>query len=158
MIKLAIIGARGIPANYGGFETFAEELSVNLVQKYGYDVLVVSDLEQKNKNNGIKEYKGVKILYSKYAKQKNALKFYRDSLTLAKDYALIYSCGPGVGVAALFTNLKNNILITNTDGLNWKRAKWSPLVQKGFKAFEWLSCKKSDYISCDSYGLSLIHI
>jgi len=46
-----------------------------------------------------------------------------------------------------------NILITNTDGLNWKRAKWNRLVQQGFKMFEWTSCRYSQYISCDSYGI-----
>src|SRR3954447_23733386 len=38
-MKLAILGTRGIPANYGGFETFAEELSTRLAAR-GYDVRV----------------------------------------------------------------------------------------------------------------------
>ena len=38
-MKLAILGTRGIPANYGGFETFAEELSTRLVER-GHDVTV----------------------------------------------------------------------------------------------------------------------
>ena len=38
-LKLAIMGIRGIPANYGGFETLAEELSSRLVER-GHDVTV----------------------------------------------------------------------------------------------------------------------
>ena len=38
-MRIAILGTRGIPANYGGFETFAEELSVRLVER-GHDVTV----------------------------------------------------------------------------------------------------------------------
>ena len=39
ILKIAIVGTRGIPANYGGFETFAEELSCRLVQR-GHEVTV----------------------------------------------------------------------------------------------------------------------
>jgi hypothetical protein len=38
-MKIAILGTRGIPANYGGFETFAEELSTRLAAR-GHDVIV----------------------------------------------------------------------------------------------------------------------
>ena len=41
-MKIAILGSRGIPANYGGFETFAEELSTRLVQQ-GFEVDVFCD-------------------------------------------------------------------------------------------------------------------
>ena len=40
-MKIAILGTRGIPNNYGGFEQFAEYLSVGLVEK-GHDVTVYS--------------------------------------------------------------------------------------------------------------------
>src|SRR5438094_9255162 len=57
-MKLAILGTRGIPANYGGFETFAEELSVRLAAR-GHDVSVYG------RSNHIryreKIFKGVKI-------------------------------------------------------------------------------------------------
>ena len=38
-MRIALLGTRGIPANYGGFETFAEELSIRLVER-GHDVTV----------------------------------------------------------------------------------------------------------------------
>src|SRR5204863_4312041 len=57
-MKLAILGTRGIPANYGGFETFAEELSTRLVSR-GHDVTVYG------RSNNIRyrepTYKGVKL-------------------------------------------------------------------------------------------------
>src|SRR5213082_2541987 len=40
-MRIAILGTRGIPARYGGFETFAEELSTRLVER-GHDVIVYS--------------------------------------------------------------------------------------------------------------------
>src|SRR2546430_15045626 len=57
-MKLAILGTRGIPANYGGFETFAEELATRLAAR-GHDVTVYG------RSNNIKytgeAYKGVKL-------------------------------------------------------------------------------------------------
>ena len=41
-IKLSIIGTRGVPARYGGFETFAQEISLRFIEN-GYQVLVVGD-------------------------------------------------------------------------------------------------------------------
>ena len=46
-MKIAFIGSRGIPANYGGFETFVEELAVGLSKNYNFDVMVVGDIHQK---------------------------------------------------------------------------------------------------------------
>src|SRR2546427_6672525 len=57
-MKLAIVGTRGIPANYGGFETFAEELSTRLVAR-GHDVTVYC----RSNNVSWREpaYKGVRL-------------------------------------------------------------------------------------------------
>ncbi|RKY82987.1 glycosyl transferase family 1, partial [candidate division KSB1 bacterium] len=58
-MKIAIMGIRGIPANYGGFETFAEELAPRLVKK-GHEVAVYGR-SNNIKYNG-KFYKGVRII------------------------------------------------------------------------------------------------
>ena len=55
-MKIAILGTRGIPNNYGGFEQCAESLSVGLVKK-GYDVTVYNPIfhpYQKESFNGVK--------------------------------------------------------------------------------------------------------
>jgi glycosyltransferase involved in cell wall biosynthesis len=153
-IRIAIIGSRGIPASYGGFETFAEELSLNLFHKHGFDIQVIGDAEQKKTNNSAPEFKGVKLNYSKYSKTENPLLFYLDSFRIAKDCHLIYSCGPGGGVFGFVPRWHGNLLITNPDGLNWKRSKWSPAVQKAFRIFDYLSCRFSQSIVCDSECIS----
>lgn len=153
-MKLAIIGSRGIPANYGGFETFAEEIAVNLVKNHLYGVTVVCDADQKETNKDMSEYKGVKLLYSKYSKSKNAILFYYDSIQMtAEQNDIVYSCGPAGGMFGFFVHKYGHLLVTNPDGLNWKRAKWNKVVQTGFRTFEYLATKFSDYIACDSYGI-----
>ena len=57
-MKIAILGTRGIPNNYGGFEQFAEYLSIGLVER-GYDVTVYSPKEHPYKKT---TYKGVHII------------------------------------------------------------------------------------------------
>lgn len=153
-MKIAIIGSRGIPANYGGFETFAEELAVNLVKQYDHKVTVVCDLDQQAHNKDIEELNGVELRYSKYSKSKNALLFYLDSVRkVAADHDIVYSCGPAGGMFAPLAHRKGSIFITNPDGLNWKREKWSPMIQRGFRMFESLASRFSDYMACDSLGI-----
>ena len=94
-MKVAFIGSRGIPANYGGFETFVEEVAVGLSNKYNYNVVVVGDIHQQQKANNILSYKGVEILYSKYSKPNQTIRFYLDSMLKVWDADIIYSCGVG---------------------------------------------------------------
>src|SRR5229473_1988897 len=57
-MRLAILGARGIPAAYGGLETFAEQLSVRLVAR-GHEITVFCE----SRENPSEQYKGVKLQY-----------------------------------------------------------------------------------------------
>src|ERR1700704_51965 len=56
-MRIAILGTRGIPANYGGFETFAEQLSTRLAQR-GHEVVVYC-----RKRHPLPSYRGVKLIY-----------------------------------------------------------------------------------------------
>src|SRR5712671_4957724 len=58
-MKLAILGTRGIPANYGGFETFAEELSTRLAAR-GHDVTVYG--RSNNVRYPQRTYRGVRLV------------------------------------------------------------------------------------------------
>ncbi len=153
-MKLAIIGSRGIPANYGGFETFAEELSVNLVKEFKYSVTVVGDCNQKITNSYSTNYEGVNLLYSKYSKSDNPFLFYYDSIKLvSKSNNIIYSCGPAGGIYGWIARRNNAIMITNPDGLNWQRPKWNYFIKRGFQILDFLSTKFSHYIACDSFEI-----
>ena len=152
--RVAIVGARGIPACYGGFETFAEEIAMHLVRQYGYQVTVVCDAEQKKINNGITEHHGVQLRYSKFSKSNNAVRFYHDSIRcVAEDHEIIYSCGPAGGMFSYVVHNQGGIMLVNPDGLNSRRAKWSWPVKMGFRAFEYISTRLSDVVVCDSAAI-----
>ena len=60
-LRLALVGGNGIPAMYGGTETFFEFLTEQLSDRY--EITVYCSKTQKVKAKGIKEYKGAKLLY-----------------------------------------------------------------------------------------------
>lgn len=152
--RIAIVGSRGIPASYGGFETFAEEIAVHLHRNHGYQVTVVCDSEQQEKNGGMTDYEGVSLRYSDFAKGGNAIRFYRDSiLQVLADHDIIYSCGPAGGLFGPLVRRHGKAMMTNPDGLNSKRSKWNRSVQIVFRLFEWAACRFSDRVVCDSKAI-----
>lgn len=153
-MKIAIIGSRGIPANYGGFETFAEELSLSLKNKYNdLDLTVVCDHETRIINNAQDKFKNIKLIYSKYSKSDNPLRFYYESLMLSRNSDFTIACGNGIGLFAPLNKLFNSKLLINSDGIEWKRTKW-PLIKRIFVKFlEWMALIFGDAVVCDSKGI-----
>ncbi|MGM0581026.1 MAG: DUF1972 domain-containing protein [Bacteroidota bacterium] len=153
-MKIAFIGSRGVPANYGGFETFVEETSVGLIEKYEHDIFVVGDSEQKQNFNSIDKYKGAVILYSRFNKTKNPLLYYLDSIRITlKKVDVIYCCGVGGALFFFIPWVFGTKYIVNHDGVNYKRDKWSFWKKKAIKFLFWINAKFSKYILNDSYEI-----
>jgi len=154
-MKISIIGTRGIPANYGGFETFAEEVSKNIIKlDENVQVIVIGDKEQKEKNNALAKLDNINIIYSRYSKNVNPLMFYLDSILMSLKSDIILSCGLAGGYFSWIPKFSKAHFLTNPDGLEWKRAKWSPLKRWLLKSMEISSVKMSDYLICDSKGIT----
>ncbi len=153
-MRISFIGSRGIPANYGGFETFVEEVAVSLSKNY--NVIVVCDINQKKQLNGIEEYKGVKLIYSRYSKADHTIRFYLDSMIKVWSSDIIYSCGVGNAFFLFIPFLLSKKFVTNPDGIGWERAKWSRYGKKILKFMFYLSAKLSPYIITDSFGVEQI--
>jgi glycosyltransferase involved in cell wall biosynthesis len=138
-LRLAIVGTRGIPARYGGFETFAEELSTRLVGR-GHEVTVYCRSPHPHSS-----YLGVKLVYLPTIRHK-----YFDTLahtavsTLhllrhARDFDAALYCN---GANAVFTWMPRPASVPvalNVDGLERKRKKWNRLARGWYLASEWLS-------------------
>jgi glycosyltransferase involved in cell wall biosynthesis len=150
LIKIGIVGTRGIPASYGGFETFAEELSQRLVSK-NFDVTVYCD---KN-DNGEEEFKGVKLSYLECFKSKNPLRFYFKSVTRGiKECDIILVCGNSGALFFLMRYFfRKNLIVLNTDGVEHKRTKWNPFIRLFLKTVESIGIRTADYLLADSYGI-----
>ncbi len=148
-IRLAIVGTRGIPAAYGGFETFAEEVSRRLADE-GYNIMVYCE----RASNMTAAYNGVKIAYSYFSKSRNPLLFYFDSILKAvMRNNTILVAGAGGALFYFLPKLFNVFIITNIDGLESKRGKWSLLKRLYIKMSEYLAANCSDIIIADSQGI-----
>lgn len=151
-IKVAITGTRGIPAKYGGFETFAQELSVLLVN-YDFEVTVYCDYQQPD--HQLEDFKGVKLVYSKTTKTRNPLLYYYSTLKASlKQNDIILVTGTG-GAFFYYLNLfKKKVIITNTDGIESRRNKWSWSKKTFIKITEYLAIRFTDHLIADSKGIS----
>lgn len=150
-LKIGIIGTRGIPAKYGGFETFVQEVSPLLV-KNGFDITVYCD--KSIQENPEKEFNGVKLRYQHTTKTAHSLLFYLDGILMAlKENDIILVTGTG-GAFFYFLNLFfRKKIITNTDGVESRRAKWSAIKKVLIKLSETLAIKYSNFLIADSKGI-----
>ena len=154
-MKIAIIGTRGIPNNYGGFEQFAEYLSVGLVDK-GHDVFVYNSHNHIFKDN---IYKGVKIIHCfdpEYLLGTSGQFIYDlNCIINSRKYDFDIVLQLGYTSSSIWNRIMpmKSILVTNMDGIEWKRSKFSQKVQKFLKYAEGLAIKYSDYFIADSIGI-----
>ena len=154
-MKIAILGTRGIPNHYSGFEQFAEFFSVYLVEK-GHDVYVY------NSHNHLfqeKTFKGVNIIHQNDPEYKLGTfgQFIYDFNCIMdsrkKDFDIILQLGYTSNSIWFFLLPKKPIIITNMDGLEWKRTKYSKPVQQFLKFSERLATLSSDFLVADSLGI-----
>jgi glycosyltransferase involved in cell wall biosynthesis len=136
-MRIAILGTRGIPASYGGFETFAEELSVRLA-RMGHHVAVYC-----RQRHPERSYRGVALQYLPTIRHK-----YLDTIVhtlLATLHLLAHRCDVALycnGANAAFTILPRCFGIRvalNVDGIERQRKKWNRLARAWYLVSEWLS-------------------
>ena len=158
-MNIAILGTKGIPNNYGGFEQFAEYLSVRLAAR-GHQVTVYNPSFHPYPQ---KEFKGVRIV-NVYSPEKwigGAANFIYDHLSLRhalrQDYDVIYEAGyHSVAYSYKLLNVRkyrHPVLLTNMDGLEWRRSKWSPWIQKLIRKLEAIAVRESPYLISDNPGI-----
>lgn len=159
-MKIAILGTRGIPNNYGGFEQFAEYLSVGLVKR-GHEVTVYNPHFHPFEKDSFEGVHIVKI-YSPESKIGSAANFIYDFLclkhALSNKFDIVYEAGyQSVAFAYPLFRIKRRkvpIIVTNMDGMEWQRTKWSPTVKIVTRKFEALAVKHSHYLISDNKGIA----
>lgn len=141
-MRIAIMGTRGIPAAYGGFETFAEELGVRLAVR-GHTICVYGRSGQVP--DGLREHRGVGLRVLPTVSHKyletvvHTLLSVLDGLVRRFDVVLI--CNNANAPLALIPRLAGARVVLNVDGLEWKRAKWNRLGRWYYQACAWLAPK-----------------
>jgi glycosyltransferase involved in cell wall biosynthesis len=125
-MKIAIMGIRGIPARYGGFETLAEELAPRLVAK-GHDVTVYG---RSNIIDHKEEfYKGVRLrilpTISKKYLDTIAHTFLAVLDSFFDDYDVVFICNAANSIFSFIPRITGKKVVVNVDGIERKRQKWN---------------------------------
>jgi len=150
-MRLAILGTRGIPARYGGFETFAEQLAVRLVEQ-GHDVTVFCETVAEP----IEQYKGVSLRYvpAPNLGPFSTLVFDARCLWRArKEFDVVYMLGYGASLVCWLPRLWGNEVWINMDGLEWARRKWGPIARMYFRIAEGIAMWSPSRIVADASAI-----
>lgn len=154
-MKIGILGTRGIPNHYGGFEQFAEFFATFLADK-NHEVCVYNSSNHPYKENN---YKGVQIIHCQDPEDKIGtigqfvydFNCIRDSRK--RNFDIILQLGYTSNTVWHRFLPKNSTIISNMDGLEWRRSKYSSLEKKFLKYAEKLAVKSSDFLISDSLGI-----
>lgn len=150
-MKIAILGTRGIPARYGGFETFAEQLSTRLVER-GHDVTVFCE----ESDQKLEYFAGVRLEYvptPKVSKLTTVLFGARCLWRARKDFDIVYMLGYGASPFCLIPRLWGKQVWVNMDGLEWARAKWSKMAKAYFRLTEAIATVTANGLVADAEGI-----
>lgn len=151
-MRVAILGTRGIPARYGGFETFAERLAIGLT-KLGINVTVFCEA-----GTGLEpdQWQGVNLKYISAPPLGPLQTIYYDLKSLIaarKGHDLVYMLGYGAAPFCLIPRFWGTPTWINPDGLEWARAKWGRLAKLYFRLMEWTSVRFADRIIADAKAI-----
>lgn len=151
MLRIAMIGSRGIPASYSGFETAVENLSVRLVEG-GHDVTVYC--RSTHVTYAQPTYRGVKLLKLPTIPSKHLDTLIHTFLSalhvMISRYDVVYVCGVGNSLVAWLPRLTGKKVVINVDGADWKREKWGPFARWFLKTSEYWATLAGNAIIADS--------
>tara|TARA_B100000902_G_scaffold18326_1_gene21958 strand:- start:5014 stop:6102 length:1089 start_codon:yes stop_codon:yes gene_type:complete len=154
-MKIAILGTRGIPNHYGGFEQFAQYISYQLVEN-NHEVFVYNSHNHPYKNN---EWKGVKIIHCYDPEYKIGTfgQFIYDFNCIIdsrkREFDVILQLGYASSSIWQWLFHKDVIIISNMDGIEWKRSKYSSIVRRFLLFAERIVVKSSHFLIADSIGI-----
>jgi len=144
-IKISIIGTQGIPAQYGGFETLVENIVKNKAEFIEYIVFCSALSYKKRQENYLK----AKLKYI-YLKANGISSIFYESF----EYDIMLILGVSGAIFLPFIRLLyKGKIITNIDGIEWKREKWSKLAKFILRISEKTAVKYSDVIIGDNQGI-----
>jgi glycosyltransferase involved in cell wall biosynthesis len=148
---VAILGTRGIPAAYGGFETFAERLALELVA----DGVPVTVYCRRQYSTGVAEWRGVRLVTLPTIARK-----YLDTvvhtflstlhLVLVSRIRNVVLCNAANAVALPLLRGAGKRVVLNVDGLEWRRSKWGAAGRAWYRMGEWLSVRWASVLVTDA--------
>jgi glycosyltransferase involved in cell wall biosynthesis len=156
--RIAIIGSRGYPIVYSGYETLITALCNELKNDFEITIYCHAHLfeHKPDKENGIK------LVYVNGLKGKSTAQFSISLLSfihcLTQRYDSILVVNAANGIFGIFRYFISSKLIINVDGLEWLRPKWKGLGGKFFKLSAKLACRWYDIVITDADAMRKIYL
>jgi glycosyltransferase involved in cell wall biosynthesis len=159
-MKIAILGSRGIPARYSGYDTLAEELSVGLVKSGAAEVLVYCRSTYYTDQPA--SWHGVRLVYLPAPRIKALESLLHSFLSalhvLNQQVDVVYFLDPAnVPFSALLSLLGKKVVV-HTDGLGWRRRKWGRLARRYYKFVEWLAARTAHALVTDNPAMQAYYL
>ena len=150
--KIAVLGTRGIPAKYGGFETFAEALAIGLSRK-GCDVTVFCERSAEIPSP---TYQGVTLVHFRAPRLGPLSTIIFDLKCLLESrrgFDIVYMLGYGAAPFCLIPRLFGRRVWINMDGVEWKRSKWSWSGRVYLRAMERIAVMAANRVIADAAAI-----
>lgn len=157
-MKIAILGSRGYPYVYSGYETFVKELVERLVKK---NIEVTVYCHKNLFNTFPKEVNGIKLVYIKTIQKKTLAQLVHTFQSMLhacfKKYDIILVVNSANGPFGVISKIFRKKTAINVDGLEWLRPKWKGLGSKYFHFASRLSTILYDEVITDSFEMETIY-
>ncbi len=157
-LGVALIGTRGVPARYGGFETAVEEVGRRLADR-GHRVTVYCRPTGLPASARPEQHLGMRLVHLPAMRRKTL-----ETLSHTAACTAHLSLTRGTDVAVLFNSANSPLLpaikaggvpvATHVDGLEWRRAKWGPTGRRYYRLAEAMAVRWSDALIADAEGIA----
>ena len=153
-LRIAMVGTRGVPARYGGFETAVEEIGRRLVGR-GHEVTVYC--RRGNDPDAPTEHLGMRLVTLPALRRRSLETLSHTGLSVAHlmrhrpDVAFVFNAANAPWLPIV--RLARVPVATHVDGLEWRRAKWGPAGRRYYRLVESLAVRASDAIIADAEGI-----
>jgi glycosyltransferase involved in cell wall biosynthesis len=153
-LKIAMIGTRGVPAAYGGFETAIEEIGARLVERGHHVTVYCRGAEQR-----LDTYKGMGLVHLPALRLRVAETLSHTALSVAHassiakpDVAFVFNAANAPFVPLL--RARGIPTAVHVDGLEWMRTKWTAAGRSYYLSVEKLAVRSADALIADAQGIS----
>ena len=153
-LRIAMIGTRGVPAAYGGFETAVEEIGSRLVRQ-GHQVTVYC----RSAREKLPSHLGMDLVHLPAVKSKavetlshTALSSLHFTGTRRHDVAFVFNAANAPFVPLL--RARGTSVAVHVDGLEWKRDKWGRMGRRYYRMAEQFAVREADALIADAQGIA----
>jgi glycosyltransferase involved in cell wall biosynthesis len=159
-MRIALVGTRGVPARYGGFETCVEEVGRRLV-KAGHEVVVYcrkANADDEPDAELLSQYEGMQLVHLPAVSKKSLETLSHTALSTAHlrkhpvDVAIVFNSANAPFVP--FLRSRGIPVATHVDGLEWQRSKWQGAGSRYYRMAESMAVRWSDALIADAQGIA----